>query len=163
MTGHPVIADLERVEPRGMAMHRFLTRALAVLRRHSLDRELARGVDPASSPGLALRASRLTRSRSRQRLARSLRDVIADAQHPPRVPSARVAPSRAEVLDARESLREVQDLLASSAPVYAAGIARLKMLLTDGVSPLYTPRHRGELGKELERILAGLEGRMEDW
>ena len=163
MTTHPGIADWKRVEPRGMAAGRLLLRVLAALRHHSLDRAIARGVDPSSSPLLAFRAGRLTRARSRERLANSVRGVIAAAEHPPRMPSAKVPPSQSEVLGAQFALDEVEGLLCSSLPVYAEGIARLEMLLTDGASPLYSPEHPGELEEELERIVAGLQGREEDW
>jgi hypothetical protein len=56
-------------------------------------------------------------------------------------------------------LVQARDSLRSSAPVYARGVAMLEGLLRDGGSALYLPAWRGELGHELELVVAALEGR----
>ncbi len=64
----------------GLRRHPVPIRLSVLLHRLTLDRELAAGVDPDSSPQLALRASQLTRGRSRRRLADGLERLLADAR-----------------------------------------------------------------------------------
>ena len=54
-------------------------------------------------------------------------------------------------------------LLEIDEPVYARGVARLQLLLTESGSPLYVPQRTGELRAEVEAILDALEGREETW
>lgn len=63
------------------------------------------------------------------------------------------------MLRARPALERLEELLLSSTPLYAEGIARLRQLLTDAGSPLYSPAHPAALADEIERALAALEGR----
>lgn len=137
----------------------LLTRMRAFLRRSSLDAALARGADPCESPALAYRAARLTSERSRERMAAWVADILVTAERPARALSAAVEPNRDEVAAAVPLLIEVRDLLGSTTPVYARGVAMLKGLLGDGGSSLYRPARRGELSDELELIIAALEGR----
>jgi hypothetical protein len=137
----------------------LLTRIRAGVRRFSLDAALARGADPCESPTLAYRAARLTSERSRGKMAARVADLLAAAKRPPRPPSVAIEPDRSEVAAAEPLLIEVVDLLRSSAPVYARGVAMLKKLLGDGGSPLYLPARPRDLSHELELIVAALEGR----
>jgi hypothetical protein len=134
---------------------------LARIRWRALDRALARGADPASSPTLALRARRLTGRGNRERLAASLRDVITAAGQPPAMPSSRIPPSRPEAPAARGQLRTIEWLLESDAPMYVQGLARLELLLTDGGGPLYSPDYPAALSDELDRIMAAMGAREE--
>ncbi len=43
-------------------------------------------------------------------------------------------------------------------PLYARGLARLQIALTDGTGPLYTDRDGRSLARELEQVHAGLVG-----
>ena len=135
-----------------------LTRVRARLRGSSLDRALAQGADPCRSPALAHRAARLTSERSRQRLATWIEAILARASRPARPPSLAVEPDRSEVWASAAHLAQVQELLRSSTPVYARGVAILEALLRDGGSALYLPARRGELGHELELTIAALKG-----
>jgi hypothetical protein len=58
------------------------TRLWTHVRSHDLDRALASGVSPDCSAALSLRAQTLIGSRARAALARSLRKLVDDAQHP---------------------------------------------------------------------------------
>jgi hypothetical protein len=136
-----------------------LIRVRARLRRSSLDTALARGADPCESPALAYRAARLTSERSRQNMAAWVAQVLAAAGRPARGLSAAVEPHRGEVAAAEPRLVQVWELLRSSAPVYARGVAMLEGLLRDGASPLYLPLRRGELSHKLGLIIAALQGR----
>jgi hypothetical protein len=132
---------------------------LGVLRRSRLDAALARGADPCESPTLAHRAARLTSERSRTRMAARVADILVTVEQPPRAFSAAVDPDRDEVAAAAPLLIEVRELLRSTVPVYARGVAMLEGLLRDGGSSLYCPVRQGELSDELELIIAALEGR----
>jgi hypothetical protein len=137
----------------------LLIRVRARLRRSSLDAALARGADPCESPALARRAARLTSERSREKMAAWVAGILATASRPPRPLSAAVEPDRDEVAAAGPLLIRVRELLRSTAPVYARGVAMLEDLLSDGGSALYMPVRRAELSHELELIIAALEGR----
>lgn len=163
MTANPGFVSWERAESQVTVLARALTRLRAALRRRSLDRALARGSDPSSSGPLAHRAVRLTKMRSRRRLAASIRGVLSAVDQPVRMPSAQLMPNRGEVLNARDGLEGLQALLLSPTPVYAVGMARLELLLTDGGSALYLPEYPGALSAELEALQAALEGREEGW
>jgi hypothetical protein len=137
----------------------LLTHAYARLRHSSLDAALASGADPCDSQALAWRAAWLTRSRTRDRLAASIDHVLAAAdRRVPRLSSA-VEPDRREVIAARPHLAELRELLRSTTPVYAQGVAMLRQLLRDGGSSVYVPAWRGMLAQELEDIVAALKGR----
>jgi hypothetical protein len=152
--GPPALGGQNRFGP-----DRLLTRVLAVLRRSSLDAALARGADPCESSALAHRAARLTSERSRERMAARVADILVTAERPARALSAAVEPNRDEVAAALPLLIEVRELLRSTAPVYAEGVAMLEGLLGDGGSSLYRPVGQGQLSHELELIIAALEGR----
>jgi hypothetical protein len=136
-----------------------LIRVRARLRRSSLDAALARGADPCESPALAYRAARLTSERSRQKIAAWVAQILATARRPARGLSAAVEPHRGGVAAAEPRLVQVRELLRSSAPVYARGVAMLEGLLRDGGSPLHLPVRQGELSHKLGLIIAALEGR----
>jgi len=135
---------------------------LARIRWRSLDRALAAGADPSSSATLAQRARHLTRPSTQASLAESVRGVIEAAGQPPAMPSSRIPPSRPEVPAARGDLERIASLLASDGPVYAEGLARLELLLTDGAGPLYSPDYPQALSSELDRITLALGTREED-
>ena len=92
-------------------------------------------------------------------MAASVAEILATASRPARPLSAAVEPHRGEVAAAKRRLVQVRELLRSSAPVYARGVAMLEGLLRDAGSPLYLPVRRAELNHTLGLILAALEGR----
>jgi hypothetical protein len=139
-----------------------LEAVIARVRWRSLDRALANGADPASSPALAERARHLTRPEVRAGLAESVRGVIEAASQPPVIPSSRVPLSRPAVPAARGDLQRLASLLASEVPVYAEGLARVELLLTDGGGPLYSADYPAALSRELDRIMTALGVREED-
>jgi hypothetical protein len=132
----------------------LLTRAHARLRHSNLDASLASGADPCDSRALACRAAWLTRSRTREKLAASVDDVLA----PVLTLSSAVAPDRREVSVASAHLMRLRALLRSRAPVYAQGMAMLRQVLRDGGSPMYLPAWPGALAQAIEEIIAALEG-----
>jgi hypothetical protein len=131
----------------------------ARVRRSRLDAALAHGADPCSSSALAYRSAHLTSERTREKMAAWVADILASAKRPAQPFSAAIEVDRDEVVAAEPLLAEVRELLRSSAPVYARGVAMLAGMLRDGGSPLYLGVRRGELCHELELVMAGLEGR----
>jgi hypothetical protein len=130
----------------------------ARVRRSSLDAALASGADPCGSRPLAHRAARLTSGRTRHKMANRVAEILATPSRPPRGFSVAVEPDRGEIATAEPLLLRVWELVRSSAPVYARGMAMLEDLLGDGASPLYLPVMRGQLSRQLELIIAALEG-----
>jgi hypothetical protein len=119
----------------------------------SLDRELASGIAPWRSPPHAARALALTCTRNRRGLARSLERLIEQA-HEPRAlyRGAVVEPCREQVLDALPVMLGVSGRLRSADPIDARGIARLRILLSDGSGPCYVRIQRNALTDALQEI-----------
>jgi hypothetical protein len=145
----------ERVDGTAAPPARFLPRAWARLRSWRLDRALISGADPRSSPLLAARAAQLTSRRNRERLAARVEGALEVS---PGI-SAAIQPPRVELEAARSLLTQVGAILRSDGPIYCQGIARLRILLSEGGGPLYHPTHPGELSEEAESIVGALEGR----
>lgn len=104
-----------------------------------LDRRLAAGADPWTSDALALRARRLTTSRTRARIARGLAGVLCSAGNDRPRFTAAVRPSGPGVLDAEPIIAWLERRLCAPGPVAAQGVAILRLLLIDGNGPLYQP------------------------
>lgn len=126
------------------------TRLAARLGTTSLDEALAVGAGPESGPALALRAERLISHRMRSRLARSLRSYVDMARRPPtRVPWPAAAPplpaGEPHVAGAVNDLLALADLLEEPGPADVRGVALVRVLLTDGRSPLHCNRGAGAL------------------
>jgi hypothetical protein len=141
-TPQPVVRTavaVERAQRAGLG-----ARLVARWRTWSLDLALARGADPASSPALAARAAALVRPAARRRLAQSTLGAIADA-HEQRVDQTLVLVARRAVRGAEPALRALAEALAGDAPVAARGVARVRLLLTDGQGPLYRDQGADEL------------------
>src|SRR5262245_15897567 len=115
----------------------IVPRLAARLAAWRLDRALALGGDPRSSPVLAARAAQLTRRRNREALASRLDAALAASGQPRAMPSAAIQPPLVEVASARELLAQAAAILRSEEPIHCAGAARLRLLLSDGASPLY--------------------------
>ncbi len=63
----------------------------------------------------------------------------------------------------RLRLAGVAALLETDEPIYASGVAKAQLLLTEGNSPLYFPLHPGDLRRSVDEIVDALEGREETW
>ena len=148
------------------ARHVHLTdRILAWLRAPGLDRRLADGAPPESSLDLAIEAERLTRPAERRVLAGSLERIVAGAgrSKPDR---AGVPVARAAVRSARSELESVAARLQSSGPVNVRGVARVRVLLSDGMGPLYRAGDTGSggncAGAGWIAGVGGIRGRAQD-
>jgi hypothetical protein len=97
---------------------------------------------------------RLTSPRERDDLERALRLAVHDADFGSHF-NARVPVRSAAVHHCAEVIDAVCDRLADPFPVRARGMARLRILLSDGRGPLYWPG-RGTLNATLRGVLATL-------
>ncbi len=130
-------------------------RLLARLRAAHLDRALAGGATPESSVGIAVHAERLVRPRNRRQVAATLERLLVG----PRSPSACPVPADRRRIDAvGPEIRRLVDLLAGPGPVTAVGVARVRVLLTDGAGLLLGRGSIESLRRELRRTAAALEG-----
>ena len=125
--------------------------------RRELDRRIAHGADPGSTPELRRRARELVSPAFRARMAAGLRRTLAAAEQPwpPRL-SAQVPVQRGAILDERARLIGLARLLTEEETVSARGVARIEELLTDGRSPLYYPAPPGALTAALRHARATL-------
>lgn len=111
--------------------------ALARFDAFQLDRELASGEDPRSGPLLATRAGQICRYKERKLIAGRLFEI---ARGEPRYGlGSGLRPSRAAVRTARSDLVALATELERPGPANPQGVARARLLITDGSGPLYPP------------------------
>lgn len=134
-------------------------RLTVLLRRARLDRELARGTHPAQSAPLEIRARQLVSPRTRRSLAAALEDSVAIARGARRASSAMPRLARAEIRAAAPEMLELARELRRAPNVAPAGVARTRLLLTDGLGPLYICERPGELAQEMGEALRAVRGR----
>ncbi len=134
------------------------TRWALVARWHAdaLDRALAAGAGPYAGALIATRAQQLTTPRGRRGLAAGLARLRRDAADELSGLTAVVAPDRHEVRAAGPEIAALERRLRSGERVDAAGVAMLRLLLTDGTSPLYDPVGPGSLARQLRAAAAAL-------
>ncbi|WP_445165243.1 hypothetical protein ACTXG7_15025 [Mycolicibacterium sp. Dal123E01] len=107
-----------------------------------LDREAEVGLVPLPGSSLAVHLARLASAEERHTLAHELRHLLTDL-HPERLAACR------GVID------DITLLLHSPRPMRARGMARLRILLSDGTGPLYR-NGRGSPAAALRGVLAAL-------
>jgi hypothetical protein len=120
-----------------------------------LDRQVEVGAPVPVGSALAVHVARLTSTRERELIARALQSSLQDATQGFRGFSARVPVNRVGVIAAGNLIDEVTLRLHSPDPVRPRGMARLRLLLSDGTGPLYTP-WRGSVAADLRGALAAL-------
>jgi hypothetical protein len=162
MSPHPTWVELQgferAVRPQACAPDArpgWSARLAARLFATRYDRELESGVVPVPGTPLAVHCTRLAGAAERAQLMRALRIAVADATAPgfgrhPRPPIRRAAMIRASDVAA-----EVLDLLDGPRRVRVRGMARLRLLLSDGRGPLYRAG-AGSLDAALRGVLAAL-------
>jgi hypothetical protein len=126
------------------------------LHRRALDRELAEGVDPSSSPELGYRAEQLLSPRCRLSFTSGIRRILDAAEEPTSSLTAAVPLCRREILAARGELSELAELLQFEDNVQVRGLALVEPFLTDADSPLFHPNPEDTLEHTLGRIRAAL-------
>ena len=120
---------------------------LVRLRHDALDRALADGADPLRSPALALRARQLEAPREVKRVSTRLRSVLHELDHPTPGFTARIPVQRAQVAAARPFIANLLDHLDGLEHPRAAGVARARLVVVDGSSPVYAPSDPGALAR----------------
>ena len=116
-----------------------------------LDRELESGARIPVDTLLAVHAQRITGPAERARLCAGLRRVQARA-----VTGCAAVPLQRRQIRAEDVLvDEIAGWLSGPLPVRARGMARLRMLLTDGAGPLYRTG-TGSLPAALRGVIAAL-------
>jgi hypothetical protein len=133
---------------------RLRDRFKARVRTAALDRQLAEGAAPESSVALALHASRVYEPSQRRFLARSLTRLAGSSDSPST--RLRVPVDQEAVRRAHDELEAVADRLNGDGPVSVQGVARIRLLLSDGTGPLYRSARPGQLRGELQSTLAAL-------
>jgi hypothetical protein len=145
-------------EPVGLNGSASLSLRLRVrLHRGRLDRELADGLHPDAAPDRALRAAQLSEPATRWAMARSLRDVVAAPRRGVLIPRAPAAPISPAVADHREGLLGVADRLQQPDAVNPCGVARVRVLLSDGTGALYNPSAERSIGEAIWWVADGLQ------
>ena len=133
----------------------------ALLRLHArlagwrLDRRLAGGADPWDDELLGCRAEQLVQPSLRHVIAEGLRRALARASRR-RPPGAAVPVARASVEMYADELLALAERLDAERPVEPRGVARARLLLLDGTSPLYRPASPLKLQSAVDRALNAL-------
>jgi hypothetical protein len=113
-------------------------RSHVALHHAELDRDLADGVPPATSPAHAERARQLVGRHVRRELAGCIDGILARAEHPPHWHSTALPLEAAAVRTARAELEALRDALLSDAGCSCRGVAQASVLLHGEGSPVYT-------------------------
>lgn len=119
------------------------------------DQQLINGVSVEPGSPLAMHIVRLTSDRHRRALAATLRRVLKEADAEPVFFASRIPMHRSSIISAVDLINEVRQRLEGPRPVRAHGVARLRMLLADGIGPFYSER-RDDLTIALRSVLADL-------
>ena len=136
---------------------RWRDRIVARWRAAGLDAQLAAGVPPAERITLALHAQAISESHRRSTLAQRIHHVLRQARAPSRLSTAQVPLRRRAILAVAEDLEELASRLLAPGPVGARGIAKARLLLIDGCSPLYFSGASDELRVAVADALAELQ------
>jgi hypothetical protein len=132
-------------------------RLRVLLHRGALDRQLSDGLAADGAEDRALRAHQLGDARTRRRLAKSLRGLIAEAELTPTARLCSAVPVRPRaVLRWRQALLGLAERLEAADPVDPCGVARVMVLLTDGNSPVYDPHPARSMKDAIWWIADGL-------
>jgi hypothetical protein len=139
------------------AAHRapLSARVTAKLFANKLDRLLAVGAPVSDGSALAVHAARLTSVAEREAIARSLRRAVDSARNRGLRVSSAVPLNIPNIVAAEDRIDEVTLRLHAPRPVTPRGVARLRVLLADGVGPMYR-YGRGDLEGRLGAALAAL-------
>jgi hypothetical protein len=119
------------------------------LQQASLDEELSRGADPATSPKHYLRAAQLRSPAVRTRLANRLVLALGEARgQGQELRSAKRRKQRAEVRDCADEILALVAQLREGTPMGVRGLAMAARLVTDRKGPVYLAG-----GRDLREVL----------
>jgi hypothetical protein len=130
-------------------------RVTARLRAYQLDRQLAVGVPAPAGSALAVHQARLTSVAEREAIARALRQAVQDSHAGGTPLSPRIPVHITNIAAAEDQIDRITLRLHSPRPVSARGMARLRIVLSDGCGPMYESG-RGDLSGRLGAALAEL-------
>jgi hypothetical protein len=119
------------------------------------DREIEAGVIPLPGSPLAAHVQRLTSVRERESVARAFRRVAQSNELRPTIADLRVPALSGRVHECRSVIDDITLRLHSPRPVQPKGMARLRILLSDGTGPLYF-EGQGNLSGQVRGALAAL-------
>jgi hypothetical protein len=131
------------------------TRVIAELFANRFDKQLVAGVAPEPGSALAAHVSRLASEGERRKLAEALHHSVCETHSRRTRMSATIPVNRTGVAAAVGLIDQVALHLLGPRPVSARGVARLRLLLSDGGGPMYWSGG-GDLGAELRAVLAQL-------
>ena len=131
-----------------------VTRMIAELFATRFDKQLVAGVAPEPGSVLAAHVARLASADERRKLAEALHHSVCET-HSRRTRMSAIPVNRTGVAAAVGLIDQVALHLLGPRPVSARGVARLRLLLSDGGGPMYWSRG-GDLGAELRAVLAQL-------
>jgi|HubBroStandDraft_3_1064219.scaffolds.fasta_scaffold135822_2 hypothetical protein len=113
------------------------------LTRGMLDRRIATGSACESSAALALRAAQLIDPRTRRQTARALYGIVEYVERVGSRPAfTAVVVDRRAVRSSRHAILGLAERLEGGAPAAPRGVALARMLLTDGIGPLFNANSR---------------------
>ena len=149
-----VIANRES----GLSQQNVRARDRLWARLHSsrLDVALSSATAAESTVPLALHAQRLVGGPSRGMLVGAIDGLLGLAAGE-RSFSRGVPVCADRVRACSGDLRQIRDLLAASGPVAASGVAKMRLLLSDGSGPLYRRGRPDELGIRLREVRQALD------
>ncbi len=130
-------------------------RLMARLHAGKFDRMLAVGVPAPAGSALAVHAARLTSVEEREAIAHTLRRAAQDAADHHAPLSSRVPLNVPNIGVAKDRIDQIALRLHSPRPVTARGVARLRLVLSDGSGPMYH-YGSGDLEGRLGAALAAL-------
>jgi hypothetical protein len=130
-------------------------RVTARLKAYKFDRQLAVGVPAPAGSALAVHQARVTSVSEREAIAHSLRQAVRDARSGGTPRSSRIPVHCTNIAAAQDLIDTITLRLHSPRPVSARGMARLRVVLSDGCGPLYE-FGKGDLSGRLGAALAEL-------
>src|ERR1700754_415539 len=133
----------------------LVARVRARLRAYQLDRQLAVGVPAPAGSALAVHQARLTSVAEREAIAWALRQAVHDSHAGGTWLSSRIPVHPTNIAAAEDLIDAITLRLHSPRPVSARGMARLRVVLSDGCGPMYR-FGRGDLSGRLGAALAAL-------
>ena len=126
--------------------------------RRRIDRQLADADRRAHSEEHALRAEQRASEVNRRRVARSLREVVVAAENPRAEWLGSTALLDRDVAVAgRDGLMALAERLEQTEPLGPCGIARARVLASDGLGPLHNPASERSLGEAISWVADGLD------
>ena len=120
------------------------TRARVFVSGHSLDRELAAGIDAEGSDALRMRSRQLLRPSHRRRLAGRLEWIMRKAEEADPESRSEQTIDSFEVKKAHVLLAQLAEWLRGSEPLDPCGVAIVSCLVGNADSPVFAPGWRLE-------------------